>query len=60
MSLLRIEGLSCKYGRKTVLKDINLEVKSGDFLGVLGPNGSGKTTLLKCISGCLSQLPVLS
>jgi len=53
VSLLSIEGLSCKYGRKTVLKDINLEVKSGDFLGVLGPNGSGKTTLLKCISGVL-------
>jgi iron complex transport system ATP-binding protein len=36
-----------------ILKDINFEVKSGQFLGILGPNGSGKTTLLKSISKVL-------
>lgn len=33
-----------------VLKDISLEVKNGDFLGIVGPSGSGKTTLLYCLS----------
>jgi len=51
MPLLRVENLTFHYGNNTVLKDISLEVDSGDFLGLLGPNGSGKTTLLKCISG---------
>lgn len=40
-------------GRKTyaVLKDINLDLGSGDRLGIMGPNGSGKTTLLRVIAG---------
>jgi ABC-2 type transport system ATP-binding protein len=37
--------------RFTVLKDIDLEVKKGEFLGIMGRNGSGKSTLLKIISG---------
>lgn len=37
-----------------VLKNINLELNKGDFLGVVGPNGSGKTTFLKVISGILT------
>lgn len=36
-----------------VLQDINLEIKVGEFIGVVGPNGSGKTTLLKLIAGLL-------
>ncbi len=45
--------LECRYGTAKVLSDINLEVKPGDFVGILGPNGSGKTTLLKSISRVL-------
>ena len=41
---LTISGIDCHYGSVKILKDINFEVKSGEFLGILGPNGSGKTT----------------
>ena len=39
------------YKRLQALKDINLEVKKGEWLGIIGPNGSGKSTLLKLIAG---------
>ncbi len=35
----------------TVLKNLNLEVAEGEFLGIMGPSGSGKTTLLNLIAG---------
>lgn len=50
-NIIKIEDLSYSYERQKVLKDINLQVKKGDFLGLVGPNGSGKSTLLKCILG---------
>jgi len=50
---LTIDGIDCSYGSVEILKDIDFEVKSGQFLGILGPNGSGKTTLLKSISKVL-------
>jgi len=53
MVLLKIDGIDCSYGSVNVLKDIQFAVKSGEFLGILGPNGSGKTTLLKSISRVL-------
>lgn len=39
------------YKKQTVLKDINFDIKKGDFFGIVGRNGSGKSTLLKIISG---------
>ncbi len=50
---LRIKDLCFDYGSVSLLKDINLELKKGDFLGILGPNGSGKSTLVKNILGIL-------
>ena len=50
---LTIDGIDCAYGSVEILKGINFKVKSGQFLGILGPNGSGKTTLLKSISRVL-------
>lgn len=53
--LIDINHLSFGYIRTgKVLEDINLVVKRGDFLGLIGPNGSGKTTLLKMILGLLN------
>jgi iron complex transport system ATP-binding protein len=53
MVVLTIDGIDCSYGSVNVLKDVQFEVKSGEFLGILGPNGSGKTTLLRSISRVL-------
>lgn len=51
--MLEIKNLSCGYDSQTILKDINLSVRDGDFLGIIGPNGSGKTTLLRAITRVL-------
>ncbi len=53
MVTLNVNGVECRYGSTKILSDINLEVKPGDFVGILGPNGSGKTTLLRSISRVL-------
>ena len=53
MVLLSVDGVECRYGSVTILENVSLSVKEGDFVGILGPNGSGKTTLLKSISRTL-------
>ena len=50
---LEIRGVSRYFGRRPVLKEIQLTVQTGEVLAVLGPNGSGKTTLFNLISGVL-------
>lgn len=52
-SLVEIENLTKKYGSKTAVKDISLNLKGGQIIGLLGPNGSGKTTLIKMLNGLL-------
>lgn len=47
---IRLEKLSKQYGENKVLKDINLEIKKGEIISIIGPSGAGKTTLLRCIS----------
>ncbi|HOQ19980.1 MAG: ABC transporter ATP-binding protein [Methanobacteriales archaeon] len=47
--MLELQGISKVYEEKKVLEDINLKVRAGETLGVIGPTGSGKTTLLKII-----------
>ena len=49
--LIEINNLSVKYNGTSALKDVNLEIFSDDFIGVIGPNGGGKTTLVKAILG---------
>lgn len=53
MVTLNVNGVECRYGSTKIISGVNLEVKPGDFIGILGPNGSGKTTLLKSISRVL-------
>lgn len=48
--LLQLTGLKT-YDQTEVLKDINLDIKHGEFLTLLGPSGCGKTTLLRLIAG---------
>ena len=50
--MIRIEGLGKQFGKKTVLRDVNLALGEGVY-GLLGPNGSGKTTLMRCLSHIL-------
>ncbi len=52
-TVVKIENVSYKYNREFVLEDITLDIKKGEFVGLIGPNGSGKTTLLKIILGRL-------
>jgi polar amino acid transport system ATP-binding protein len=47
---LRVQGLGKTYGTKAVLRDVDLEVRKGETVVVIGASGSGKTTLLRCIN----------
>lgn len=53
--LVICDGLYKSYGKKDVLKNLNLEIEGGKIVGLLGPNGSGKTTLIKLLNGLLSK-----
>lgn len=49
MSVLTVEKLTKKYGKKSVLKNISFVIKEGDLIGLVGPNGAGKSTLMRSI-----------
>ena len=49
--MLSVKGLHSRYGRIEALHGVDLEVKSGEIVTVVGANGAGKTTLLRCLSG---------
>jgi multiple sugar transport system ATP-binding protein len=51
MADVKITNLFKRYGAVEVLKNINLEIRSGEFVAFVGPSGCGKSTLLRCISG---------
>jgi iron(III) transport system ATP-binding protein len=48
---LTIRGVNVSYGANHVLKDVNLDIRPGEFFAFLGPSGCGKTTLLRLIAG---------
>ena len=49
--ILSINGMSKSFGRNKVLKHINLNVKPGSIMGLMGENGAGKSTMMKCLFG---------
>lgn len=52
--MISARGLGRRFGSKRVLRDLDLEVRSGELLLVTGPNGSGKSTLLALMAGLLA------
>ena len=53
-SILTLEKISLKFGRKIILDNLNLKLNNGQILGLLGPNGVGKSTIFNLITGLLS------
>jgi len=51
---LSLEGIGKRYGKEWILKDINLDLRSGSHTAITGANGSGKSPLMKIIAGFLS------
>lgn len=51
--LIAVRGLTVTRGRQTVLHDVDLSVRRGDFVAVVGANGAGKTTLVQAIAGVI-------
>lgn len=51
MSVLEVKNLTKKFGKRTILDDINLTIKEGEVVGLVGPNGAGKSTFIKSILG---------
>ena len=54
--LVRFEGVTCGYDGPPVLRDVDLAIRRGAFVGVVGPSGAGKTTLLRAIVGMVPRL----
>jgi ABC-2 type transport system ATP-binding protein len=53
MKAIKISNLQKAYGSALVLKDVNLEVDSGEIIGYIGPNGAGKSTTIKILIGMI-------
>ena len=53
-SILKLEKISLKFGKKIILDNLNLKLNNGQILGLLGPNGVGKSTIFNLITGLIS------
>jgi ABC-type Mn2+/Zn2+ transport system ATPase subunit len=54
--LIDLERVTCRYGHEPVLVNVDLTLRPGDFVGIVGPSGSGKSTLLKTIAGTVTPI----
>jgi lipopolysaccharide export system ATP-binding protein len=53
-AILKLDKISLKFGRKSILDNLNLQLNNGQILGLLGPNGVGKSTIFNLITGLVS------
>ena len=51
MSILKVEGVTKRFGGLVAVNNVTMEIQKGEILGLIGPNGAGKTTLTNLISG---------
>ncbi len=52
--LLRIEGFAKRYGKRSAVEDLGLEIHRGEIFGLIGPDGAGKSSLMKAVAGVLA------
>ena len=52
--ILRTTGLTKKFGKRTAVNNLNLEIRKGEVFGFLGPNGSGKSTTVSMLVGLIA------
>ena len=55
MNILEIKNLSIFYKEKSILEDVNLDIKENEIICIMGSSGSGKSTLLSCLNGFLIE-----
>jgi phosphate transport system ATP-binding protein len=56
-SMIEIAHLSIRYGQREVVKDLSLDIRKNEILGIIGPAQSGKTTLLRAINRTIENIP---
>jgi ABC-2 type transport system ATP-binding protein len=54
MSVIEVRNLTKKFGERTAVEDLSLQVEEGEVLGFLGPNGAGKTTTIRMLAGIIA------
>lgn len=52
-NIIIVKKLNCSYGEKQILKNVNFDIKKGDFVSIVGPSGCGKSTLAKLLLGLI-------
>lgn len=56
-AVLRVQQVMQRFGGLVALQNINIDVYSGEIVGIIGPNGAGKTTLFNVITGIYKPTP---
>ena len=54
MTIVKVDKINKKFGKKQILHDVSFEINEGEILGFIGPNGAGKTTTIKLMLGLQS------